>query len=75
VYLRLALAARHTMAILACDYASIVYRKDPPSDWIRKHDKHGNLVDAYPPPEPDDSDEVKEEMAPRKKRKMSKPSK
>jgi len=63
------------MAILACDYASIVYRKDPPPDWIRKNDKHGDLVDAYPPPEPENSDEVKEETAPRKKRKMSKPSK
>lgn len=63
------------MAILACDYASIVYRKDPPPDWHWKRDHDGVPIDPNPPAPSVDSDEVQEEAAPRKKRKMSKPSK
>ena len=62
------------MAILACNYASIVYRKDPPSDWIWKRDRYENPVDATPPAPSVDSDEVQEETASRKRRKTSKPS-
>jgi hypothetical protein len=70
-YLKDAFVTRHHMAILACNYASIVYRQDPPYWWNWKYDRDGNPID--PTPRPPSVDVVEEEMTPLKKHKNAKP--